>query len=456
MNDNSDISFLDRNKGEASENQLIFESNYFELYRISKFNRWFVKKKLKKEYAGHPVYTDLLKRELEIGIGLQHANIVRYFDYKEDPEPYILTEYVDGKTLKETAPETLNSQQDKITRQICEALSYLHENGIYHLDIKPQNIILTSHGKNVKLIDLGYAYQDSFEKIEGYTPGYRLPDDYELNNELTDRDIYSLGKTIAFIAPGQKRIINKCTSADKGKRYQNIGELLEEIHKKNAKKKRNLQRGLVLLSFVLIVLIGVFVPRLLNYADQGYVKSKLTSKGELAKQEKGAESKRDTVRIVEVIEKAHPPEQPVSSKAQEINKQQSPHRNEAAGITPGLFAIVDQNTGKIHVRQVNMALVKSHYYENLSKEDSLVAFAYLNKIRNQIKQELESLERVNYENVTGVFDRYDIKPLINELQEQLSQMQLTKNRQDAIIATVKGMWYVYITLVESHIYFQLQ
>ena len=79
----------------------------------------------------------------------------------------ILMEYVDGETLAQRLtknPDYFSNQRhkDKFVRQLLSALQYLHSHQVLHLDLKPDNILLTHIDDDVKLIDLGFCRTDAF------------------------------------------------------------------------------------------------------------------------------------------------------------------------------------------------------------------------------------------------------------------------------------------------------
>jgi serine/threonine protein kinase len=125
---------------------------------------------------------DFLKRfrtEAVVTRKLQHPNAVRVddLDTTEDGRPFIVMEFVNGRSLREVIrtegamplPRAL-----AIARQACSALAAAHAIGITHRDIKPDNILLAPSpgGDIVKVLDFGIAKvkEGSFDTGEGYTP----------------------------------------------------------------------------------------------------------------------------------------------------------------------------------------------------------------------------------------------------------------------------------------------
>ncbi|HET9711684.1 MAG TPA: protein kinase, partial [Pyrinomonadaceae bacterium] len=108
-------------------------------------------------------------REARAASALSHPHIATIHDYgqMEDGQPYIVMEYIEGKTLADlilqqslTIPRSL-----RIVREVAEALSEAHRHGIIHRDIKPSNIAVDDRGI-VKVLDFGLAKHIGLEPIE--------------------------------------------------------------------------------------------------------------------------------------------------------------------------------------------------------------------------------------------------------------------------------------------------
>ena len=125
---------------------------------------------------------DFLKRfrtEAVVTRKLQHPNAVRVedLDTTEDGRPFIVMEFVNGRSLREvirTEGALPLPRAVAIARQACSALAAAHAIGITHRDIKPDNILLAPSpgGDIVKVLDFGIAKvkEGSFDTGEGYTP----------------------------------------------------------------------------------------------------------------------------------------------------------------------------------------------------------------------------------------------------------------------------------------------
>jgi serine/threonine protein kinase/tetratricopeptide (TPR) repeat protein len=98
-------------------------------------------------------------REAKAAAGLNHPNILAVHDVGvHDGEPFLVTELLDGRTLREVLDAGRPRPADVIdwTHQICDGLAAAHERGIVHRDLKPENLFLTVSGR-VKILDFGLA-----------------------------------------------------------------------------------------------------------------------------------------------------------------------------------------------------------------------------------------------------------------------------------------------------------
>ena len=127
-------------------------------YRVKLYGKLHFMKRLKPELRTDPRYVSALQKEFETGYPLDHPHLVRYVSKGDD---YLMTEYVDGLTLGtfvEENPAYFKSVQNAnhFLSQLLEVVGYLHQHQIVHLDLKPNNILITRIGHDVKLADLGY------------------------------------------------------------------------------------------------------------------------------------------------------------------------------------------------------------------------------------------------------------------------------------------------------------
>ena len=162
-------------------------------------------KKLKEKFAREGQL--LLKIEAE-----KHKHIVRALDiFSENNTSYLILEYIEGRTLKKVIDESgpLSHQQAAPWLfQIGSALSTLHRNSFYHLDVKPANIIINDQDQAV-LIDFGLSKEvaddqkNQFTSL-AYTGGYAPPEQEDGSGKPNARmDIYALAATGYFMLTGK-------------------------------------------------------------------------------------------------------------------------------------------------------------------------------------------------------------------------------------------------------------
>ncbi len=174
---------------------------------------------------------ELLKREYEISLRLQHPFIASAIAWEESTPigPAIVMEYIRGRSLAEYLQEKpLLEARKRVLGQLLEAVGAIHRQSIIHNDIKPENILITEADNDVKLIDFGFADGDAhiLEKGLGGTRQYASPE--LLAHQETDArsDIYSIGSLMRDLFPGRYcRISRKCRQTNPDKRYRNIDAL---------------------------------------------------------------------------------------------------------------------------------------------------------------------------------------------------------------------------------------
>lgn len=136
--------------------EIVHNRSFNQLVKVKRQGRWFLLKGLKPEYRNQQVYLELLKKEYELMVQLDHPNIVRVSSKEVNDEfgPCIVMEYIDGMTLNEFLEGKPSKQlRRKVVDQLIDALSYIHGKQIVHRDLKPSNILVTRNGNNVKIID---------------------------------------------------------------------------------------------------------------------------------------------------------------------------------------------------------------------------------------------------------------------------------------------------------------
>ena len=176
---------------------------------------------------------EFLRREWEMSIGLSHPGLGYVFTWEESSPvgPCLVQEWVDGRSLSAYLSEGHSlSQRKRVFGQLLSVISYLHRKGVVHNDLSPANILISRADDAVKIIDLGYADDDTHASAKslGGTRGYASPE--LLAGRLTDArsDIWTLGALMKDIFPGKYgRIVRRCMQTRPASRYQSV-EALEK------------------------------------------------------------------------------------------------------------------------------------------------------------------------------------------------------------------------------------
>ena len=165
------------------------------LCKAKRYGRWWVLKGLKEPYRQDENYKNLLHKEFDILISLQHPYIVSAYSMEEIPEMgiCIVMEWIDGIMLEHWSGS--KTEGEEIFLQLLDAVHYIHAKQIVHRDLKPSNIMITHNGNHVKLIDFGLSDTDDFAilKQPAGTPGYISPEQIISRQADIRNDIFSIG-----------------------------------------------------------------------------------------------------------------------------------------------------------------------------------------------------------------------------------------------------------------------
>ncbi|MBR1410878.1 MAG: serine/threonine protein kinase [Prevotella sp.] len=194
-----DFEGLDRVFSEITE---LTSTGYCSLYKAKRYGRWFLLKSLKTEVAADQAFQQLLRKEFEILMQLQHPAVMQAIGMESVMLPQgglrlcIVAEWIDGQTLADFLLVKPSLQERRrIARELVEAVAYIHSQQIVHRDLKPSNIMITHNGNYVKIVDFGLADTDSHAilKQPAGTQRYMSPEQTLMAEPDVRNDIYSLG-----------------------------------------------------------------------------------------------------------------------------------------------------------------------------------------------------------------------------------------------------------------------
>ena len=234
-----------------------------------KLNRLVAVKVMKAEFREDSSFVAKFQKEAQAAAKLSHPNVVNVYDVGEDRGlQYIVMELIEGITLKNYIAKKGKlsvKEATSIAIQVSLGLEAAHNVGIVHRDVKPQNIMISTDGK-VKLSDFGIAKAINSNTITANVMGsvhYSSPEQVRGGYSDAKSDIYSLGITMYEMVTGRvpfdgdttvaiaikhlqeeivppsiytpdlpyslEQIILKCTQKNPSRRYQNVGELIDDL-----------------------------------------------------------------------------------------------------------------------------------------------------------------------------------------------------------------------------------
>ncbi|PCJ60503.1 MAG: hypothetical protein COA79_07970 [Planctomycetota bacterium] len=211
--------------------------------------------------------TERFIREARAQAVASHPGIVSIYDVGTRGNPFIVMEYVDGKTIRDVIKKGGGfalSESCRVMKHIAEALEYAHKKKIIHRDVKPDNIILDEFDKP-RLLDFGLAKLEStpsttmVNQIMG-TPYYMAPEQISGGTIGPATDVYAWGVMLYQLTTGTvpftkgdilyhhvnslpippiemaldiphslNKVILKCMEKEHSERYKNFDEVLKDF-----------------------------------------------------------------------------------------------------------------------------------------------------------------------------------------------------------------------------------
>ena len=239
--------------GEKIDNYVITEvltGGMSDVYRVYDGTDRYVLKIVREDATEE--YVKLFRREIRILKSLKHPNIISVVSDTYDSErPYYVMPNC-GKSFVEIA-NSKTSELDLLGYAIsfCEAIQFAHEHGVYHRDIKPQNVLL--YKGVVKVSDFGLSRFVSRDTttitstdMKAGTQGYMPPEFYNgvFKDGTIEGDVYMIGKTLYYMFSHGKdvsnvrsesvplqifSIIDKCTKNEPNQRYSSVATIVSEL-----------------------------------------------------------------------------------------------------------------------------------------------------------------------------------------------------------------------------------
>jgi serine/threonine protein kinase len=159
-----------------------------------------------------PSFYSRFQREIAIGKKLKHPGVVQTVDGGDMDQLCIVMEWVEGRFLREILTQEGKLSAERATRiatGVCEALEYIHSQGVVHRDMKPENIMV-GEGDSTKLIDFGISASEgmrrlTFSKFSNAmgTPDYISPEQIKRKHCDGRSDVYALGVILHEMLTGQ-------------------------------------------------------------------------------------------------------------------------------------------------------------------------------------------------------------------------------------------------------------
>ena len=217
-------------------------------------------------------FREQAEHEMRVALLLDHPNLVKVhlLELQRDwlfrvSKVHLMIEYINGKTLDQSIKLSL-PMRVQIYAKIAEGLMHMHKRGVYHADLKPNNIMLSKVG-TIKIIDYGLAWikGEPKERVQG-TPEYMAPEQSTKATANERTDIYNLGATMYRLTTGHlppstvstgglpmsaklfrnllkpvpelapdtpkplSELIHRCLEFDAAKRPQRVAEVLTELN----------------------------------------------------------------------------------------------------------------------------------------------------------------------------------------------------------------------------------
>lgn len=224
-----------------------------------------------KEFAGIAAYQEAFAAEAKQGTVLSYPSLVSYIGLQQDEKgAFIALEYIPSYLLNRVLVESflpINNYTDskRIMNQLMDAVIYLHSKGIYHLNIRPESVLIRKGNCNAYLANPANTYIESNPSFFLLKEQYSDPELFNENwTPSPTNDIYSLGKLMEYlfsyshIGYGISRVIHKATQVNPVKRYASVEEMKQAFNRsRQADRIMYLYKGIATAGLLALVYYGL-------------------------------------------------------------------------------------------------------------------------------------------------------------------------------------------------------
>lgn len=247
----------------------------WEAFDRNQGNRHYFIKQMREEHLQDKALRDCFIKEYNLGCRISSSYLPRYISITDtDTEMSLTMDFIDGDTLEERMAQKPQFFRNAINMrrfiyQMLEAMDDIHSTGILHLDLKPQNIMLTRRTDNVRIIDLGYSRSAEWDTTTGMSQMFASPEQLagDTDTLCAASDIFTFGRIIQHITAQTgcrlpkdiRHIINKCTQESIENRYCNAQQIIEDIDVYYNRKKSNVWRTAAISVAATLLLVFICV-----------------------------------------------------------------------------------------------------------------------------------------------------------------------------------------------------
>lgn len=220
-----------------------WDEEFYDVYTAKKHGKWLMLKTLKPQYRDLPEYQAMIEKEFDVRYNLAHPHIVMITDFEDVPNVgrCIITDDVYGDSLRKLINENRVTPQhiEQLRHRLVDALDYIQTNHIVHHPIRPETIIFTEIGGNLKLIDVGFDQKEYLEPTDA------------------SEDIYNYGVVLKEALdsveqdyPLLRKVAERCTDPNPSKRYRDVQDLHLALEQRSSNRLY-----LMLIIFLAIMLL---------------------------------------------------------------------------------------------------------------------------------------------------------------------------------------------------------